>query len=157
MRRKLGDDVIAQRKEMLLDALSKSKGYGDVASILGLSRECTNHWIGLYGLRDKARQIISANNERDTEEAVLMLKKGVSDAEVASMLGMAVSRVTAIRRHHGIFTYHRCRSGSTSGTKKMMMVELAGKYTFEEIAKAFGCSKQYVHQVVTEHRNGGDE
>ena len=120
------------------------------AKNLGMSESSLRKHIILLGISDKVKESIDNSKATVSQSVITMAKEGASDVSIADNLGINKSRVKRIRIENGLLR-KRGKSGRIrkENIRAMMMSELREKYTFSDIAEAFGCSKQNVQQIVS--------
>ena len=116
---------------------------------LGVTPSTLRKHIAMFDLEDKVGGVIKVAKDYINTEIVNLARQGLTDSTIASRLGISCSKVKLVRRHSGLIR----KRGQKSRTPKdviraKIMNELYGKYTYSEIAEAFGCSRQNVHQIV---------
>lgn len=135
--------------ENIINAV-KCGNINKAAKTLGMSDSALRKHIILLGISDKVKESIDNSKATVSQSVITMAKEGASDASIADNLGINKSRVKRIRIENGLLR-KRGKSGRIrkENIRAVMMSELREKYTFSEIAEAFGCSRQNVQQIVS--------
>lgn len=116
---------------------------------LGVAPSTLRKHIAMFALNDKVGGVIQVAKDYINTEIVNLARQGLTDSAIASRLGVSCSKVKLVRSNSGLIR-KRGKGGRMPKDviRAKMMSELYGKYTYSEIAEAFGCSKQNVHQIV---------
>lgn len=116
---------------------------------LGVTPSTLRRHIAMFALEDKVGGVIKGAKEYINTEIVNLARQGLTDSTIASRLGVSFSKVRLVRRNSGLIRKRGQKGRMPKAViKAKMMSELYGKYTYSEIAEAFGCSRQNVHQIV---------
>jgi transposase-like protein len=137
-------DALSDGKDVFIPAIMQ---HIELAGIHSGDSACV---LPPEGISDKVKESIDNSKATVSQSVITMAKEGASDASIANNLGINKSRVKRIRIENGLLR-KRGKSGRIrkANIRAVMMSELREKYTFSEIAEAFGCSRQNVQQIVS--------
>lgn len=146
--RKNSVEFIEGRKSDILDAMAEEKSYTKAARRLGMNRYTFRSCIERYGLKYQVRRMLDDWQTRMKGEVFRLASEGKLDREIAMTVGMSVSSVARMRMMQGIRKRRGLRKSSEPSIRNVMMADLSDRYSYSDIARAFGCSRQNVHMIV---------
>lgn len=123
---------------------------GMAARRIGVTPTTLRRQIHALGLNDKVDSVVAESKNQMASGVLSLARQGLGDNTIAVRLGIPESRVKRIRIENGLL--HRRGSNdrlSKHSLRARMMSDLSKTYSYAEIADAFGCSRQNVHQVVS--------
>lgn len=150
-RRKISTEENKQFTDFVLEHCL-TKTHNDISRLLKMNYYTFVSRVNRLKLAPKIKQAKRNYRIKLARQIDTYIYEGLTNKQIAKKMNLTVNQIQQILSKYGVKTPNkraRPRRTPLEKMKAQMMATLALDFTYSEIAEAFNCSKQNVHQIVT--------